>query len=298
MPLRWPSLSQKKKKLKIFRSLRSKFFLVSLLLTASLAQADVESSTEHSWDSKWTLDVAYPPSMVINYWAGIYEKFNLAKLRRLNRELAPYEHGYIRPHIRFMSSVKVNNIEPRFDLYPFTFLGLTGGWTFSHRSMSGIKQFEKYTDYNCRNVSCDGWNYLPFVEGKFKWGYGSVFGVFFLRRDWAWTKNMDSETAYDPTSGMVFHSSFDNLNQFWVLVGTKVSEDSKVLVRYRYMEWDESAQYKRDASLLYALNFNDRWSGGTELTRTFRSDGFNSITFALRVTWNLRKTPAAEDALN
>lgn len=304
----WPSWNLRKKKLNRCKNSLKNFYkngVLSLLLStpflfvAMTAGAEESNlSTSSSWDSKLTLDTSYPPAAVINFWAGIYEKFNLARLRRLNRELAPFEHGYIRPHIRLLSSVRVNHIEPRFDLYPFTFLGLTGGWTFSQRSLSGIGKFQDYTHYDCTKIGCDGWNYLPFAEAKFKWGYKDFFGVFFVRRDWAWAEGPGFKLSYDPSSGMAFDSSLDHLNQFWVLAGVKVSEASQILTRYKYLEWAKSGQYRRDVSLLYSVQFSDAWKGGADYTHGFRSDGYQTNTFALRVEWSIRKTPAAEDALD
>jgi hypothetical protein len=267
-------------------------------LIAPPVRADDANGTENSWDSRWSFDMAYPPSAALHYWVGIYEKFNLAQLHRINRELKPFEHGYIRPHIRLMSSIKVNGIEPRFDLYPFSFMGLTGGWIFSHRSLSGIDKFSKFTRYDCTQINCDGWNLLPFLEAKFKWGYGSVFGLFFLRRDWAWTQNPGTAVlSYDATSGMAFRSSSDELDQFWVMVGTRVTDDSQIYARYRYLKWTGARTRRYDGTLMFTQKFSDEWSAGFEYTRAHRNDHYYYNIFALRLNWNLRKTPAAEDAL-
>jgi hypothetical protein len=263
-----------------------------------LALSEESDASYNTWDSRWTLDTGYPPFVAVNYWAGLFETFTLAKLRNLNREIAPYEHGYIRPHIRLMSSVKVNQIEPRFDLYPFTFLGLTGGWSFMHRSLSEIEKFKDYTKYDCKRIGCDGWTLAPFIEGKFKWGYGDFFGVFFLRRDWAWAKKSQAIDSYDSTSALPFRSSFDHLNQFWLISGMKLSGSDQIMARYRYQKWAKSKWYRRDVSLIYMHSLNQDWTAGLEVNRSFRSDGFHSNTLALRLSWSLRKTPAAEDVLN
>jgi len=282
--------------LKVFFSLKQKVVLCGFLLFLLLPLHPAQAVPDASWDSTVSLDAGYPPSVYGQIWLGYYWTYNLLPLKRLDKRLAKFDYGYIRPHLRYLSSYKVNQIETRLDVYPSSFIGTTVGVVFSNSTLSTLEDFSKYSGFSCAQIQCDGWFYDPFIEAKFKFAINSrFFGVLFGRYDFPRADTKTAELMYDPNSSTVFDADYDKSFKFFVVGGVFLGEEATLSLKYSLIEWG-SGFFKNEYSVLFNQRYG-RWSVGVFGKRMDRSDLFDQWGGGVRFSRIINESPAAEERL-
>jgi len=279
-------------------------FIVFALLSNDRAYALVDGEGEQIQerrDGRADFALNLPPSPLLEAWGGWSYPFRWLPedaLDGISPKVDKFGYAYLRPNLRLMSSVKVNQVELRMDVYPLSFFGGTFGTVVTHMDLAKLDAFEKWSDYDCSTMACRGWNTVYFGEMKFKWALPSqFFGVFFFRKDWAQSDTAKFDRSFDPSTALPFRSEGDSTAHFWILVGRSVSKRASLAVRYRDVVWDKTDARRRDVSGVYQFKLKGPWSLGFEGRQIFRSQKSDFLSASLRLSYVWRKTPEPENLL-
>ncbi|MEO5667513.1 MAG: hypothetical protein ABIR96_05600 [Bdellovibrionota bacterium] len=250
-------------------------------------------------DGRADFALSAPPSALVEAWGGWSYPFRwLSKdaLDFIDPKADKYGYAYVRPNVRLLSSLKVNQAELRMDLYPLSFVGGTFGTVITQTDLAEVQKFEQWSGYDCSKISCHASNIIHFAEFKFKWALPSkFFGVFFYRRDWGSSSGHDFNLTFDPSSALPFKSDGDYTTHLWVLVGRKVSQRASLAVRYRDIDWKISGARRRDLSGVYTFKLGGPWALGFEGRQIFRNLQGDFLSASLRLSYVWRNTPEPEN---
>jgi hypothetical protein len=252
-------------------------------------------------DGRVDFAISVPPSALVEAWGGWSYPFRwLPKdaLDVIDPKADKFGYAYVRPNLRLLSSIKVNQAELRLDVYPLSFVGGTFGTVITATNLEKVEKFEEWSGYNCDQISCQAANVLHFAEFKFKWALPSeFFGVFFYRRDWGTSGGHDFNLAFDASTALPFKADGDYTTHLWVLVGRSVSERASLAVRYRDVAWKHSGARRRDLSGVYQFKLEGPWALGFEGRQIFRTQEGDFLSASLRLSYIWRNTPEPENLL-
>jgi hypothetical protein len=279
-----------------------RFALFAALAFSGLSAAaeDTTQSTliDQGWkqDARIDADIGFPPTVLLTGWAGVSRRFQWLPLNLLGQEAQPYTYSYVRPHVRYVTNYRLNQLSPRLDFFPVSFVGGTLGYVASHSDLNDLESFDVWSGYNCDLISCQGWNHTLFLEGKLKWALPqwALAGTFFARRDWIST-NATKLTTFDPESALPFNSRGDHSRHFWILIGTNALEQHFFGVRARYLEWVRSDAHRYDWAALYTYSAWKPWVLGGEARWVVRNDRFDFPSITLRATYFFGESPEPEN---
>ena len=252
-------------------------------------------------DGRADFALSLPPSALVEAWGGWSYPFRwLPKdaLDPIGIKVDQLGYAYVRPNLRVLSSIRVNQAELRLDVYPLSFLGGTFGTVITQTNLASVQKFEQWSGYDCHEIACKAWNTVHFAEAKFKWALPSkFFGVFFYRRDWATSTGHDQTLAFDASTALPFVSNGDTTSHFWVLVGRPVSDRASLSARFRDISWKHSTARRRDISGVYQFKLAGPWSLGFEGRQIYRNEESDFLSASLRLSYVWRNTPEPENQL-
>lgn len=253
-------------------------------------------------DGRADASFSLPPSGTVQVWGGWSHPFRWLPegfFNPIDKKVDRiFGYAYVRPNVRLLTSIKVNQGEFRLDIYPVSFLGGTIGTVLTHSNLENVQKFEEWSGYNCESIQCKGFNTTNFYELKLKWALPSkVFGVVFWRQDF--TKSVDRRFAYafDPGTGLPFDVTGDFTRHYFVIVGRPVSDRASLSARYRNLTWRQAGSYRGEFSGIYQYKLKEPWSIAFEGRQIYRKNysDFLSATLALSYVW--RDSPDAENQL-
>jgi hypothetical protein len=267
-------------------------------LSPNLPNPSVDSSI---WDAELSMTAGFPPVVAISAWGGrsfLIKLIRFDRSKELSRKLDRYSYSFLRPNLRLVSSILVNGIQPRLDIYPLSFLGFTVGHTFTSRNFMGGKNFKRWTGYDCAEVDCNGWLGSSFVESKLKFGYANFFGALLLQRSWITAHESRTEInhplSYEPESGLLVNSVYDSAFQGWLSVGYKFGEDSSLALKIRRIHWESSQTHQLSTLVIYQKALYENWNFGIEAGIQQRTEDFSQKMIGLKAVYTFADGPEPE----
>lgn len=200
----------------------SGFFALGLFMGGSLAQGELDLSLS-------ALGRSYPVGGGLTVKAG--EGWLLWGDRPSEGPEKNPWYGYARPAVEFTTAGTYNYGEARFELFPLSFIGVSGGASLTHVS-------EDYQNYDCKTYQCMGVLSGEFVEGLVVMGFGSLFLV--AQGRWDRLYHSKDKTYIEVESALLGDPEFEQKRNFRGGLGLKLNESWYLALAGVYSEMEKT----------------------------------------------------------
>jgi hypothetical protein len=162
-----------------------------------------------------------------------------------NSSSKPFLFGFIRPKLRAMTSVVVNNATAAIEIFPISILGFEFGYQYIKSDYDG------FTFYNCDEVRCRGEIHRQYAAMRGALGYKKIMGTYSVKVNRNSYNNANSkDVAEFRTANLIDQESEVSYETRYVL-GYKL-ESGMIGVLTEYHKFSETKAFNQMNLLIYA----------------------------------------------